>query len=267
MNLNEQFKYKVLISYDGTGYCGWQIQPNSLSIQAIIQNALTIILREKILIIGSGRTDAGVHALGQVAHFSTNQPIDLSKTLLSLNGLLPKDIRIKSLYPVVYDFHARYSALGKIYRYHLDLSPFLNPFKRFYACHIPHPFDRRRLKDAAQFFIGTHDFTSFSNEAQRGSAAKNPVRTLKRLDILEEEFSIILEYEANGFLYKMVRNITGTLIDVAKGKLSFESIPRIFSSRDRRAAGSVAPAKALFLTQVLYPKKYEEILTEAVVQT
>lgn len=256
MNSSKQFKYKLLIAYDGTCYSGWQEQPNAVSIQTILQKVLSIILREEILVTGSGRTDAGVHALGQVAHFSYDCEIDLSKTLLSLNSLLPKDIRVKSIHSVPVEFHARYSASGKIYRYHFHLAPSIDPFKRLYTYHISYKFNRELLKKGAEYFLGTHDFTSFSNQAQKGSAAKNPVRTIKRLDIIENGEQLFLEFEADGFLYKMVRNITGTLIDIAKEKLALDAIPKIFAARDRRVAGVVAPARGLFLMQVFYPEKF-----------
>lgn len=244
--------YKLLIAYEGTFYSGWQVQKNSLSIQALLEKYLSIILRTSIHIVGSGRTDAGVHALGQVAHFKTTTSFDFSRLLASLNGLLPKDIRVLSIEEVSLDFHARYSAIGKVYHYYLHVSPVKDPFNRFYAYKVPHLVLLDTLKQAAMLFIGTHDFTSFANEAKTGSAAKNAVRSLKRLSISQQEEYICLELEADGFLYKMVRNIVGTLLDICAGRIALEKIPAIFQAKDRKLAGRAAPAHGLTLAKVYY---------------
>ena len=246
------FKYKMIIAYDGANYGGWQIQTNAISIQALIEQALSTILREPISLIGSGRTDAGVHALGQAAHFSSPSQIDIAKTLASLNGLLPTDIRILSLEQAPLNYHARYSATAKTYHYRLHLSSIPDPFKRRYAYRVPHPVDLSTLKETAAQFIGTHDFSSFANEATRGAASKDAVRTLHRLDVVEEEGGVRLEFEGDGFLYKMVRNITGTLLDVCAGKIAKDQIPAILAAKDRRCAGSAAPPHGLFLVDVRY---------------
>lgn len=245
-------KYKLILSYDGTHYSGWQIQNNAVTIQLLVQNALSTILRDAIAVIGSGRTDAGVHALAQTAHFSTLVQFEDFQLLASLNGLLPRDIRALHVEQVPLEFHARYSARAKIYRYHLQLSPTCNPFRRLYSLHLPYHLDLALLQAALSEFIGKRDFTSFSNESHCGGALRNPVRTLNRLQLFEEEGGIYLEFEADGFLYKMVRNITGTLIDVARGKLALESIPAIFAAKDRRRASPPAPAHGLFLVKAIY---------------
>lgn len=247
-----QYKYKIIIAYDGTHYGGWQVQPNAVSVQALIQQALTTILRQTISLSGSGRTDAGVHALGQTAHFTTHFAIDISKIRHSLNSLLPADIRILSINEVPQDFHARYTATSKIYHYRLHLDPTPDPFKRQYAYHVPHKVDLKLLQEAASHFVGTHDFTSFANEAHKGSAAKDAVRTLYRLDVVEEPGGVRLEFEGEGFLYKMVRNIVGTLLDVCAGKIDKDQIPTILKAKDRKAAGKAAPAHGLYLVEVKY---------------
>lgn len=246
------FKYKIVVAYDGTHYGGWQIQPNSVCIQELIERALSTILRAPISLYGSGRTDAGVHALAQVAHFTSPSSIDTYKALASLNGLLPEDIRILSLQEASTDFHARFSATAKIYHYRLHLGSIPDPFKRRYAYHVPHPVALATLKEAAAHFIGTRDFTSFAHEASRGSAARDAVRTLYRLDVVEEEGGVRLEFEGNGFLYKMVRNIVGTLLDVCAGKLTEDQIPQILCAKDRRRAGRSAPPHGLHLIEVKY---------------
>lgn len=244
--------YKLLISYDGTNYCGWQVQPNGVTIQQLLEEKCAIILREKTRIFGSGRTDAGVHAFGQTAHFHTALPVDPFRFLNSLNSLLPPDIRVKTMEPVSTAFHARYSARSKIYHYHLNLNTYNDPFRRLYAWHIRETLDLALLKQAATHFLGTHDFTAFANEAHAGSAAHDAVRTLTRLDVLEENGTVRLEFEGDGFLYKMVRNIVGTLYDVARGKTSLNAIPGILASKDRRLAGQAAPPHGLFLVEVKY---------------
>ncbi|NGX45229.1 MAG: tRNA pseudouridine synthase A [Chlamydiae bacterium] len=245
-------KYKLTISYDGTQYGGWQVQPNAPSIQALCEEALTTALRNEIKIVGAGRTDAGVHAKAQIAHFYTEVAVEKKKLQPSLNGLLPLDIRVLTLEDVHADFHARYSATGKVYRYHITLNRVQLPFRRLYALHVSYPIDMELLKKACTLFIGTHDFTSFSNESHKGSAANNPVRILRRLEVVEAEDELYLEFEGNGFLYKMVRNITGMLLDIARGKLSIEALPKIFEAKDRRKAGSAAPPHGLILHSIDY---------------
>lgn len=245
-------KYKLTIAYDGTAYSGWQIQNNAVSIQSLLEEALATILRTPTPVAASGRTDAGVHARAQVAHFTSEIAPDLKRLHLSLNGILPDDIRVLSVEEASPDFHARYSAVSKEYHYHLHLERTTDPFKRLYAYHDYSPLDLEKMKEAALCFVGTHDFTSFANEASKGSAAKNPVRTITRLDICHEPGGIRLEFEGTGFLYKMVRNITGTLLDVARGKITVESIPKLFEAKDRSLAPPAAPSRGLFLVKVNY---------------
>ncbi len=250
--------YKLTIAYDGTAYSGWQVQSNGTAVQELIQKALSTALRTPTQIHGSGRTDAGVHAFGQVAHFTHPETIDQDKLLGSLNGLLPLDIRICSIEAAHPDFHARYSASGKIYHYYLHIDPILDPFFKQYRYHVPHSVDIALLKQAAAYFVGTHDFTSFSHEAHTGSAARNPIRTIFRLDVVELPKGLRLEFEGNGFLYKMVRNIVGTLLDISDGKIPLDQLPAIFAAKDRRLAGRTAPAHGLFLFEVNYQSIIEE---------
>lgn len=252
MSEDLQFNYKLTLAYDGTHFSGWQVQPNGISIQQKLQEALHIITHESIHVIGSGRTDAGVHALKQTANFKTAKELETRRLQASLNGLLPDDIRVLNCEHAPRDFHARYSALSKSYRYHLTLSPVQLPFRKLYSWHIREHFDIRKLKQAAQLLIGTHDFTSFANEAHAGSAAHDPIRTLYRLDVIEEEEGIQLELEADGFLYKMVRNIVGVLQEVATGKRAVDEVSAILAAKDRKQAGKAAPAQGLFLVDVNY---------------
>ncbi len=246
-------RYKLIIAYEGTAYSGWQVQPNGLSIQELVQKAVaTPLRRTSIDVTGSGRTDAGVHALGQVAHFSHDEPIDSFRFLRSVNSLLPADIRLLSLEQVPHSFHARYSALGKIYHYHLYTAAILDPFVRSFRAHFCYPVDLPSLRRAASIFVGTHDFKAFANEACRGAASRDSVRTLRRLDIIEEPGGLRFEFEADGFLYQMVRNLTGTLIDFIAGKYREEDLLTILASKDRRQAGRSAPPQGLFLVRVIY---------------
>lgn len=246
------YNYKILVAYDGTKYSGWQIQPNATSIQSKIEDAVKIILKKHTRVIGSGRTDAGVHALGQVANFRVSEQVDLYRFLRSINSILPKDIRVKHIEDAPLDFHAQYSATGKIYHYRICLEKVQSPFLRLYTYHLHDKIDIHLLKEASRLFVGTHDFTSFANEAHAGSAQKNPVRTLQRLDIVMEEEGLRLEFEANGFLYKMVRNIVGTLLEVASGKRKIEEILHIMDAKDRKKAGKAAPPQGLCLIKVHY---------------
>lgn len=246
--------YKLTIAYDGTEYSGWQIQPNASSIQEHIQGAIKLYLRHDVALIGSGRTDAGVHAAGQVAHFKSEEEIDIHRFHRSLNGMLPRDIRILQVEQAPPDFHSQRSAYSKIYHYHLWLDPVQDPFRRRYSYHVFEPVDLSLLKKASAQFVGTHDFTTFTNEANTGCAARNPVRTIMRIDMVPEEGGVRLEFEADGFLYKMVRNIVGAVLAVAKGKRDLSEIPELFAARDRRRAPNAVPPHGLFLMHVNYKK-------------
>lgn len=247
--------YKLTVAYDGTHYSGWQVQPNAPSIQQHLQESLASFLGgECVSVIGSGRTDAGVHALNQIAHFKVEREINPNRLLLGLNGLLPDDIRIKRVELVPIEFHSQYSAIGKEYHYHLYLERIMDPFRRLYCWHLLRKINLNLLHEATSLFVGTHDFTSFANEPHAGSAAKNPVRTIYRLQMCEVEAGLRLEFEGNGFLYKMVRNIVGTLVDVASNRLTLEDVSSIFEAKDRRLAAQAAPPQGLFLVKVNYPE-------------
>jgi tRNA pseudouridine38-40 synthase len=246
-------RYKLTIAYDGTHYSGWQVQPNARSIQSLVQKALETALRHPIDLTGSGRTDAGVHARGQTAHFDTPLSLDLSRLRLSLNALLPPDIRALEIENASADFHARYSATSKTYHYNLHLEAAHDPFTRLYRHKVLGPCHLEKIRAALPHFLGTHDFTSFAN--QRASASpsrRGATRTMLRLELFEQKGGARLEFESTGFLYKMVRNITGCLLDVGAGKLAPEAIPTILAAKDRRMGREAAPPQGLFLMQVNY---------------
>lgn len=242
-------KYRFTISYDGTDYIGWQVQPNGRSIQGLLEEALATLLKSPVRIIGAGRTDAGAHALAQTAHFQTEGELNPRQMLKALNGLLPYDIRIIDLQLADETFHAQYSAKGKEYHYHLWLEPSVAPFVRRYRHHVHSPFDLKLLKQATRYFVGTHDFATFAN---LGSSVKTTIRTLYRIDAADQEGGVRIEFEGNGFLYKMVRNIVGTLLEVASGKRNPEDIPSLLEAKNRQAGGLAAPARGLFLVKVNY---------------
>lgn len=251
------YSYKCITAYEGTRYNGWQKQGNtSNTIQNKIEEILSRLLGEPIEIAASGRTDAGVHALGQVFHFhcSTNLLSDTtaSQFLTTLNGHLPKDIRILSIESCSDRFHARLNAQEKTYQYRIDISPYGNLFLRNTSHHIASPLDLQAMEQAASYLLGTHDFKSFcSNKRMK----KSSIRTIYSIEITKdsEQQLLLLTFTGNGFLYNMVRNLSGTLIEIGLGLRSPEDIPAILEGCDRGLAGHTAPAKGLFLLSVQYP--------------
>lgn len=250
--MDEPTRYKMIIAYDGTNYSGWQVQPNALAIQAVIEAAFEKLYHKPIAVFGSSRTDAGVHALAQTAHFTLDAPADIKKLLYSLNGIIPHDIRIKEILPMPINFHARFHSKRKTYHYHLHCHLFHEPWKRLYSYHVRHRFDITKVKEAIPHFIGTHNFKAFANENEKGAAKNKPIKTIYDIRLIEEPGGYRLEFEGSGFLYKMVRNIVGALLECAKGKLSPDAIPILIASQDRKIAPRAAPAHGLFLVKVDY---------------
>ncbi|RMF89714.1 MAG: tRNA pseudouridine(38-40) synthase TruA [Nitrospinota bacterium] len=240
---------KMTLEYDGTAYHGWQIQQEQPTIQQVVEEALSTILNTPTRVFASGRTDAGVHALAQVAHFRTESPIPLPSLLRGVNSLLPPDIAVKEMVEVPDDFHARYSARGKIYKYQILTGPLPSAFLHRYAWHIPRPLDLSAMEKAARLLEGTHDFTSFRG---RKCMAPSPVRTISRIWFSSSPPLLTIFFQANAFLKHMVRNLVGTLVEVGLGKRAPTDIPRILAGRDRRLAGRTAPPQGLFLVKVLY---------------
>lgn len=241
--------FKLLIEYDGTNYHGWQIQPVDSSIQNEIQKILNIITRQNIVITGSGRTDAGVHATGQVAHFTCNTSIPPEKFHDALNKMLPKDIVIRECTYAEPDFHARYSAKKKTYHYRILNSKIPVAINRDYVWHIIKPLNINSMQQAADFLIGEKDFKAFEGV---GSPRKSTVRTIYTAKLSQEDDVITFIVTGSGFLKFMVRNIIGTLVDVGSGKLTPDAFRKILLSRDRDAAGITAPPQGLFLKHVDY---------------
>ncbi len=242
---------KLEIEYDGTNYCGWQVQdsPRKKSIQEVIEKILSSILQEKIRLVVSGRTDAGVHAAAQVANFTTKSGIATEKLLGALNGCLPADITIAAVEEEKPGFHSRYGAKSKVYRYTILNRRHPSALLRNTVYFYPHPLDLRLIRQEAKSLLGRHDFKSF-----QGSDAKkeDTVRTIKAVKVSKKADLVTIDIEGDGFLYNMVRSIAGTLIDIGRGKLAAGSIKKILLLRDRRAAGPTAPAKGLCLVRVKY---------------
>jgi tRNA pseudouridine38-40 synthase len=239
----------LTIEYDGTGYHGWQSQKNALAIQDVIEGALKKLTGENIRLIASGRTDAGVHALGQVANFHTSSAIPPEKFSYALNSLLPDDIVIKKSVEVTESFHSRYDARGKKYRYIILNSEFPSALMRNREWHIRERLNRMAMKKSLQYLLGKHDFSAFMTS---GSSAENTVRTVTAAELYEEEQRILFEITADGFLYNMVRIIVGTLVKIGTGEIAPDKMQYIIESGDRERAGNTAPASGLYLVEVYY---------------
>jgi tRNA pseudouridine38-40 synthase len=236
--------YKAILCYDGTCYYGWQETVTGPSIQEELKKALHRITGQTHTPEAASRTDRGVHARGQVIQFSLVNSQDPIKLLRALNAVLPSDIRVLEL--VHQEFHPTLDAIGKEYHYQLQLGPVHDPMTRLYAWHIHHDLDQKKMEQAMQDLIGTHDFTAFANEPE-----KDPICTLESIEYKADRFVI----RGNRFLYKMVRNLVGTLVYIGMDKLPPDSIPQILQSRDRKLAGITAPAHGLYLHQVFYGVK------------
>lgn len=241
--------YKMTLAYDGTEYRGWQVQPGDHTIQGRLEAALARMAGTGVAVIGAGRTDAGVHALGQVAHFELERPIPEEGILRGLNSMLPQDIRVLDVERASDGFHARYSARDKTYRYHLDRSPVPLPFRCRFALHYPHALDRSRLEAGAALVAGEHDFAGFRAAS---CEARTTTRRVSASRFFDEGTELVYEVSANGFLHHMVRNLVGTLLEIGRGKRGLETLGALFESGNRTEAGPTAPAKGLLLLRVDY---------------
>lgn len=241
---------KLVIAYDGTDFHGWQVQPNTRTVQGEIESVLSLMTGRHTRLYGAGRTDAGVHALGQVGHFRTESAIGREEFFRGLNGLLPDDISILSVEDAMSGFDARRSATARVYRYFIYEGDIVLPFTRRYAWHIRDGLDLERMKRAANHFIGTHDFVSF---AGAGGDDEVTLRDVHALTVSRNRVGVIEIYvEANAFLRHMVRNLAGTLVEVGRGKRDPDEMPDVILAKDRAAAGETAPACGLFLVEVKY---------------
>lgn len=266
----------LTVSYDGTPFSGWQRQPGRMTVQGELERAVSELVGRPVKINGCSRTDAGVHALGQRAGFSEDISIPVENIRRALNDMLPGSIRIVSCEEKPEGFHARFDSRGKTYIYRIVNGPMKDPFERNYCYHVRRPLDVDKMRRAAAFIEGTHDFACF--QASGGQERETTVRTIYELDIEEEKRrpflpagreaddadgyfggkEIVLSVTGDGFLYNMVRIITGTLVDAGLGKILPENLPDIIEGKDRRKAGHTAPARGLYLAEVYYGDKNTE---------
>lgn len=245
-------KLKCVISYDGTNYSGFQIQPETRTIQGEIENALSKMHKgQSVRIHGSGRTDAGVHAKAQTFHFESPLSLPENNWKKALNALLPDDMHIQGVKDVPMTFHARFDAVEKEYRYFISHTKDKDVFKRNYAFQYPYPLNIEAIQEACAHLKGEHDFTTFSSVKTAVKGSK--VRSLSIVNCLQQGTDIELIFRGNGFLYNMVRIMVGTLIDVGQGKLKPSDIPVLLEKKDRTSAGKTAPPQGLFLWEVSYP--------------
>ncbi len=243
---------RALISYDGSKFFGWQRQEGFYSVQQAMEEALAALTGQTVVVHGSSRTDSGVHALGQVAHFRVDTRITDERLRHALNFHLSEGVAIRRLETAPEDFHARFSALGKRYMYAVRTTRFRSPFGPTLAHWVPQPLNLQAMREAASVLRGRHDFGAF---ATSGSPRSSNVRTLRSLHFIARHERLALVVEGDGFLYNMVRTIAGTLIEVGKGSLAPADMARILASRDRSEAGPTAPPGGLYLVSVRYPER------------
>lgn len=241
---------KLVIAYDGTAYCGWQRQANGPTIQGAIEDAFVPLVGEAPTVTGAGRTDTGVHALGQVASVRVSSDLSVDAIRRALNVRLAPDIRVLAVDDAPEEFHARFAATGKTYRYRIVTSEIVSPFDRWFVWHLPSRLNLEAIRAAAAHLVGRHDFAVFQSAH---SSVTETVRTITRLDVHPTGDGFIVEVHGDGFLRHMVRAIVGTLVDVGAGRRAPESMPALLQGRTRHAAGNTAPASGLTLVSVDYP--------------
>ena len=239
---------KLTLEYDGTEFLGWQRQATGVSIQGLLEDALRPIEGAPVTVHGAGRTDAGVHALGQICSFSLSASIEPQTLARALNAVLPLDVRVAHAEVMPDGFHARFSATGKVYEYRIVNGPYVSPFVRRHAWHVIPKLDVASMRDAGSRLVGEHDFAAFQ---AAGSEVHTSVRTIRRLEV-QGTSQLVITVEGDGFLRHMVRNVAGTLVEIGLGRWAPEAITEILASRDRARAGTTAPALGLFLVRVLY---------------
>ncbi len=239
----------LVLAYDGTNFYGYQVQNDDRTVQKVVQDALYTLTGENIKSVASGRTDSGVHAQGQVVHFDTNSTIPASKFKDALNSLLDKDVRILKSKQVKNDFHARYDAKSKIYKYTIYNGDVENPLNSRYTAFYPYKIDFDKINDAIKEIVGTHDFKCF---LASGSQVQNTVRTIDYIKVTKKAKTITFTIKGNGFLYNMVRIIVGTLLDVSQGRLTAQNVKDAIELKSRKLCGKTMPPNGLCLYKVFY---------------
>ncbi len=245
-------RLRLTVSYDGTNFHGWQVQPGLITIQSELQRAFFEISKTTVTVEGSGRTDAGVHALGQVATLSTRIPIPCANLRRAMNRVLPGAIRVIAVEEVAPRFHARFDAVSKLYEYRIYREEICPPFERPYVHHYPYPLDEARLMAAAELFVGEHDFSAFAATDEKYRPDYSKVRRIFSSAVVREGPLLIYRVRGSGFLKHMVRNLVGTLIEVGKGNMAVMDVLPILKGAPRAAAGPTAPPSGLFLVEVTY---------------
>lgn len=242
-------RVKLTIAYDGTNYCGWQVQPNGITIEEVLNKALSKLTGENIVVIGASRTDSGVHAMGNVAVFDTNTTIPPERIAMAVNRILPEDIVVVKSEEVPLDFHPRYCDCEKTYEYHIVNTRIPIPTKRLTNYFVSYELDIEKMREGASYLVGEHDFASFCNIK---TDVESTVRTVKELEILKNGNEITIRISGNGFLYNMVRIIVGTLIRVGRGFYEPKQVKEILEAKNRKAAGVTAPPHGLMLMEIRY---------------
>lgn len=245
-------RIRITVAYDGTNFHGWQVQPGLVTIQSELQRAFLALSKTPILVQGSGRTDAGVHAIAQVAAFSTTSTIPCQNLLRAMNHLLPGAIRITKVEDVAPGFHARFDAVSKLYEYRIFRDEICSPFERPYVHHHPYPADDQKMIEAAPLFEGEHDFSAFAAYDERYNAEYSKVRTIFSSTLVREGPRLIYRVRGSGFLKHMVRNLVGTLIEVGKGNMGPAEVKGLLKGGSRADCGSTVPSSGLFLVEVSY---------------
>lgn len=242
-------RIKIEVAYDGTNYHGWQVQPNAITVEEVINRELSELLKEEIKVIGASRTDAGVHALGNVAVFDTNTIIPPEKICYALNQKLPEDIRVQNSCQVADRFHPRHCDSRKIYEYYVSNREIELPTDKRYVYHYRRKLSLKKMREAAEYIIGTHNFKSFCSAKTQ---VEDTTRTIYNLEVEPKDYMVVFRVEGNGFLYNMVRIIVGTLLQVGVGALPVEQMESILEGQDRTKAGPSAPAHGLRLVKIKY---------------
>ncbi len=246
---NEKRSIMLVLEYDGTRYAGFQRQSNAITVQAELESAIHRLTGEDVRVTAAGRTDAGVHAVGQVVGFTTRSRLSIVDMQRALNALLPLDIAVRDMRLVDADFHARFSAVRRTYRYTVLNTPVRSPLLRRTTCHVSAPLNVAAMHEAAQALVGQHDFAAFGGPMRRGGST---VRTVYRVTCRREGDLVLVEIEANAYLSRMVRHIVGTLLAVGRGALSTADVAAILAAKDRRRAPNAAPAQGLCLVDIGY---------------